>query len=473
MDRSLNMHIVVVGLSHKTAPVEVREKLAVPESRLGEALARLCSYSGVREGLLLSTCNRVEVYAVVDDIEAGYGRIQEFLADAHLSLPSEELTPHLYWHSGDRAIGHLFRVAASLDSMIVGESQILGQLKDAFEVALTHKTTGVILNKVVKKAISVAKRVRTDTKIAEMAVSVSYAAVELARKIFSDLSGKTVLLVGAGEMAKLAARHFVANGVRHVRVTTRSPHHALELADKFNGTAVPFEQFGEDMASADIVLVSTGAAHYLIGSDDVQRAVKQRMNRPMFLIDISVPRNIDPSVRHVDNAFLFDIDDLKLRVEQNMEDRLREAEKAEQMVSEEVKVLRQWFQSLEVTPTIVALKNRVDDIKRVELEKALGRLSHLSIQERELVEGMASTIVNKLIHSTLVTLKTEVNSSDGVAFVEAARRFFNLGETSSSDQNGLSSSSAAESDHEKGDDEPRFESLRSPSIIQNPRGTGK
>jgi glutamyl-tRNA reductase len=425
------MHIVVVGLSHKTAPVEIREKLAIPESRLGEALTRLCSYSGVKEGMLLSTCNRVEVYAVVEELEPGYSRIQEFLADAHLALSSEQLTPHLYWQTGDRAILHLFRVASSLDSMVIGESQILGQLKDAFEMALTHKTTGLILNKVVKKAISVAKRVRTDTKIAEMAVSVSYAAVELAKKIFADLSDKTVLLVGAGEMAKLAARHFIANGVRHVRVTTRTPQHAVELADRFNGTAVPFEQFREDMASADIVLVSTGASHYLIGSDDVQRAVKQRMNRPMFLIDISVPRNIDPAVRHVDNAFLFDIDDLKSRVEQNRDERLQEAEKAEHMVVDEVSVVRQWLQSLEVTPTIVALKTRVDDIRRAEVEKVMGRLGHLSPQERALVESMASSIVNKLIHNTMVTLKSEVTSTEGAAFVEAARKFFNLSDMGS------------------------------------------
>ncbi len=423
------MHIVVVGLSHKTAPVEIREKLAVPESRLGEALTRLCSYPGVKEGILLSTCNRVEVYAVVEDLELGYGRIQEFLADAHMSLSSEQLTPHLYWQTGDRAVTHLFRVASSLDSMIVGESQILGQLKDAFETALTHKSTGLILNKVVKKAISVAKRVRTDTKIAETAVSVSYAAVELAKKIFSDLRDKTVLLIGAGEMAKLAARHFIANGVRHVRVTTRTPQHGLELANRFNGTAVPFEQFRDEMATADIVLVSTGAARYLVNSDDVLRAVKQRMNRPIFLIDISVPRNIDPSVRHIDNAFLFDIDDLKFRVEQNRGERLQEAEKAERMVVEEVGIVRQWMQSLEVTPTIVALKNKAEDIKRNEVEKAMGRLAHLSPQERALVEGMASSIVNKLIHNTMVTLKTEVTSAEGAAFVEAARRFFNLSET--------------------------------------------
>ena len=428
------MHLIVVGLSHKTAPVEIRERLAVPESRLGEALARLCSYPGVKEGILLSTCNRVEVYSVVEDVDTGYGRIQEFLADTHLSLSSEQLTPHLYWHTGDRAIAHLFRVASSLDSMIIGESQILGQLKDAFEVALAHKTTGVIMNKVVKKAISVAKRVRTETKIAEMAVSVSYAAVELAKKIFSNLHEKTVLLVGAGEMAKLAAKHLIANGVGHVRITTRTPQHAVDLAEKFGGTAVPFDQFKDDMASADIVLVSTGAAHYLVGAEDVHRAVQERMNRPMFLIDISVPRNIDPAVRHVDNAFLFDIDDLKHRVEQNRAERVHEAEKAERMVIEEVTMILDWMKSLKVTPTIVALRNRVEDIKRAEVEKVLGRLGHLSAQDRELVEGLASSIVNKLIHRTMVTLKNEVNSSSGPAFVEAARQFYALDRPAASTQ---------------------------------------
>lgn len=430
------MHIIVVGLSHKTAPVEVREKLAVPDSRMGEALSRLCSYPGVMEGLLLSTCNRVEVYAIVEDLEAGYGRVQEFLADTHLSLSSEQLTPHLYWHAGDRAIVHLFRVAASLDSMIVGESQILGQLKDAFETALTHKTTGLILNKVVQKAISVAKRVRTETKIAEMAVSVSYAAVELAKKIFSNLSEQTVLLVGGGEMAKLAARHLIASGVRQVRVTTRNMQQAMELADRFGGTPVPFDDFRHEMSTADIVLVSTGAAHYLLSADDVQRAVKQRFNRPMFLIDISVPRNIDPAVRHIDNAFLFDIDDLKQRVEQNREERLQEADKAERMVVDEVGVLRHWLKSLEVTPTIVALRNRTEDIKRAELEKVLGRLPQLSQAEREVVEGLASSLINKLIHGTMMTLKAEANTANGTAFVEAARRFFNLEDDTAAAQRG-------------------------------------
>ena len=428
------MHMIVVGISHKTAPVEIREKLAVPESRLGEALSRLCAYPGVKEGLLLSTCNRVEVYAIVEDIEPGYGRVQEFLADTHLSLSSEQLTPHLYWHAGDRAIAHLFRVAASLDSMIVGESQILGQLKDAFEVALCHKTSGLLLNKIVKKAISVAKRVRTETKIAETAVSVSYAAVELAKKIFSNLKDQTVLLVGAGEMAKLAARHLMSNGVRQVRITTRNAHHAIELAQRFNGTPIPFDDYRTELASADIVLVSTGAAHYLVSAEDVHRAVKQRMNRPMFLIDISVPRNIEPAVRDIDNAFLFDIDDLQLRVEQNREERLHEAEKAEQLVVDEVGVLRQWLKSLEVTPTIVALRNRTEDIKRSELDKAFARLNHLSNDDRQAVESMASAMINKIVHGTMVTLKAEASGSGGVAFVEAARRFFSLDEGSSGNE---------------------------------------
>lgn len=420
------MNIIVVGLSHKTAPVEVREQLAVPESRMGEALARLRAYPGVREGVLLSTCNRVEVYAVVEQVERGYAAVQEFLADTHMALSSEQLTPHLYWHAGDRAIGHLFRVAASLDSMIVGEPQILGQIKDAFECALAHKATGVVLNKVVKKAISVAKRVRTETRIAETAVSVSYAAVELAKKIFSNLSEKTVLLVGAGEMAKLAARHFIGQGVRQVMITTRDLHGAVELAKRFNGTPVPFDEFRREMAQADIVLCSTGAARYLILAEDVQRAVRERMNRPIFLIDISVPRNIDPAVKDIDNAFLFDIDDLQTRVEQNREERMREAGKAERMVEEEVGVMLRWLKSLEVTPTIVALRRRAEAIKQAELDKALGRLAGLGPQERALVEGLASSIVNKLLHGPLMTLKAEAQSTDGLAFVEAARRFFRL-----------------------------------------------
>lgn len=420
------MNIVVVGLSHKTAPVELRERLAVPESRIGEALNRLMTHARIREGMFLQTCNRVEVYAVVEQVEAGFSGIQEFLVDTHLSVSAETLLPHLYWHADDRAVTHLFRVASSLDSMVVGEPQILGQVKDAFRSALTHNSSGVILNKLVKKAISVAKRIRTETRIAENAVSVSYAAVELAQKVFSDLSARTVMLVGAGEMAKLAAQHLVKNGVRHVLLTTRDPARAGSVAERFHGTSIPFGDFRAEMHKADIVLCSTGASHYLISPEDVQRAVRERWNRPMFLIDVSVPRNIDPEVRQVDNAFLFDIDDLEGHVEQNRDDRNREAMRAEGIVEEEVDVILKWLQSLEATPAIVALRQRADAIKQAELQKALSRLGTLTSQQREALDGLASGIVNKLLHGSLVALKSAAQSSNGSIYIEAARRFYGL-----------------------------------------------
>ena len=420
------MNIIVVGLSHKTAPVELRELLVVPNSRMGEALNRLMAHAGIREGMLLQTCNRVEVYAIADQVEQGFSAIQEFFVDTHLSVSAEQLLPRLYCHAEDRAITHLFRVASSLDSLVVGEPQILRQVKDAFQDALTHHATGVILNKVVKKAISVAKRVRTETRIAENAVSVSYAAVELAKKVFSNLAARTVMLVGAGEMAKLAAQHLVNHGVHEVLLTTRDPVRAAEMATRFNGTSIPFEEFRANMHRADIVLCSTGASHYLINPEDVERAVRARWNRPIFLIDVSVPRNIDPDVRQVDNAFLFDIDDLESHIEQNREERMLEAARAESIVKDEVDVILKWLQSLKATPTIIALRKRADALKQGELEKAFGRLGALTSEQQEAVEGLASGIVNKLLHGPLVALKSAAQSSNGLVYIEAARWFYDL-----------------------------------------------
>lgn len=468
------MHIITVGLSHKTAPVELRELLAVPDSRMGEALKRLMTYSGVKEGMLLQTCNRVEVYAVVDQVESGFSAIQSFLVDSHLSLSAEQLLPHLYWHSGDRTIAHLFRVTASLDSMVVGEPQILGQVKDAFRSALTHNTSGVILNKLVKKAISVAKRVRNETGIAENAVSVSYAAVELAKKVFGNLSARTVMLVGAGEMAKLAATHLMNHGVRHVLLTTRDPERARTMANRFQGSPVPFEEFRSEMAKADIVICSTGASHYLISAEDVQRAVRERMNQPIFLIDVSVPRNIDPAVREVDNAFLFDIDDLEMHVEHNREERQAESVKAEAIAKEEVAVIQKWIQTLVATPTIVALRKRAEVIKQTELDKALGRLNTLSDQDRETIEGLASGIVNKLIHGSLVTLKSAAHSSNGPIYIDAARRFYNLdsGEEASEEDDQLSSSIVVPetSDVKSANDQETMQHVDEPKFSQKATG---
>ncbi|RMH34918.1 MAG: glutamyl-tRNA reductase [Nitrospirae bacterium] len=420
------MNIIVVGVSHKTAPVELRELLAIPVSRIGEALKRLVVYPSVKEGMFLATCNRVEVYAVVDDVDRGVSAVQEFLVHTHLAVSEEMLLPHLYRYVDDRAIAHLFRVAASLDSMVIGEPQILGQVKTAFELSLLHRASGVILNKVVRKALSVGKGVRTQTRIAEFAVSVSSAAVELAKKVFSNLHEKTVLLVGAGEMGKIAAQHLIRNGVRQVLLTTRNLHRAHALAERFHGKAIPFGELRSALVRADIVLCATGAPHYVIEREDVERAIRQRMNRPVFLIDITVPRNIDPAVKEIDNAFLFDIDDLENHVGHNQEERRREATKAEALIQQEVETISSWLRSLEATPTIVALKKRGDEIKQAELEKALGRLGPLTERERRTIESLATGIVNKLLHGSLVTLKTEAQSHNGLLFIEAARRFFDL-----------------------------------------------
>ncbi len=420
------MNVIVVGLSHKTASVELRELLMVPDSRVGEAINRLMAHPDIHEGVFLQTCNRVEVYAVTDRADAGFAAVQEFLVDTHLSLSAEQLLPHLYWHAGDRAITHLFRVASSLDSLVVGEPQILGQVKECFRDASTHNASGVILNKVFQKAISVAKRVRTETRIAENAVSVSYAAVELAKKVFGNLSERTVMLVGAGEMAKLAAQHLVDHGVRQVLLTTRDSLRARDMVTRFHGTSVPFEAFRTNLHKADIVLCSTGAPHYVIGPEDVERAVRERWNRPIFLIDVAVPRNIDPGVRQVDNAFLFDIDDLEAHVAQNREDRRMEAECAEHIVTDEVGVVLRWMQALKATPMIVALQKHADAIKHAELQKIFGRFGMLTPDQREAMEHLASGIVKKLLHGPLVALKDAVQSSNGAMYIEAARHFYRL-----------------------------------------------
>ena len=420
------MNVIVVGLSHKTASVELRERLMVPVSRVGEAIRRLMAHPNIHEGVFLQTCNRVEVYAVADRADAGFAAVQEFLVDTHLSLSAEQLLPHLYWHAGDRAVTHLFRVASSLDSLVVGEPQILGQVKESFRDASTHNASGVILNKVFQKAISVARRVRTETRIAENAVSVSYAAVELAKKVFGNLAERTVLLVGAGEMANLAARHLVDHGVRQVLITTRDARRARDMVTQFHGTAVPFEEFRAELHKADIVLCSTGAPQYVIGPEDVERAVRERWNRPIFLIDVAVPRNIDPDIRQVDNAFLFDIDDLEAHVEQNREARRMEAASAERIVRDEAGIVLRWMQSLKATPMILALQKHAEAIKQAELQKIFGRCGMLTPDQRDAVEHLASGIVKKLLHGPLVALKDAVQSSDGSMYIEAARHFYQL-----------------------------------------------
>jgi len=420
------MNIIAVGLNHRTAPVELRERFAVSESCLPEALARLKRWPGIDEGVILSTCNRVELYAVVKETAHGVESLRGYLVTLASDISGEGLEPHLYCLDGAEAIRHLFRVAASLDSMVVGEPQVLGQVKDAYDVALLHKATGVVLNKVMKKAISVGKRVRTETGIAENAVSVSYAAVELAKKIFQDLSEKTVLLVGIGEMGKLAARHLIGAGVSRVMIANRNYERAIDVAKRLSALPVPFNLVHQEMAGADIVLCATAADAYVIGPDDVQRALRSRKNRPMFLIDISDPRNIDPAVGSLDNAYLYNIDDLQSQVVTNLEQRRMEALKAEDIVRVEVPPVVAWLKSLEVVPTIVALRRKADGILREEIDRILAKLGPLAPRQRELVEELAAAITNKLLHSPLIALKAEADSSNGALFAETAQRLFDL-----------------------------------------------
>ena len=420
------MDIILVGLSHNTAPVEVREKLSFSGQMLSDGIKRLRGYENISECLILSTCNRVEIYTIVDQSEIGIARIKDFLHSYQTDLPIESISQHLYIHKNEAAIKHLFRVASSLDSMVVGEPQILGQVKDAFDTALLNKTTGVIINKLFKKSISVAKRVRTETKIAENAVSISFAAVELAKKIFSSLRDKRGMLVGAGEMGELAANYLVSSGIKEIVVSTRNYDRALTLAQTYKGRAVRFEYFLEEMSKSDVVICSTGAPDYVIRAEHMQDIIHKRRNSPIFLIDISVPRNVDPAINKIDNVFLYDIDDLQAVVEANRRTRKEEADKGEQIIVEEVETFTKWFKSLEVVPTIVALRDKVEDIRKRELERVTEKLRTLSPEEIAAVEGLTSTIVSKILHGPLVALKSESDSSNGLLYAETIKKIFNL-----------------------------------------------
>ena len=428
------MHIVTAGLNHKTAPIEIREGLAISNGDLSDALASLKTLPAVEETMLLSTCNRVELYAVAKDIDAAIKELHQFLMQRNPASAPEQLTQHLYFLSDDDAVRHLFRVASSLDSMVMGEPQILGQFKDAMEAAVSQGCTGVVLNKVLKKAISIAKRVRTETPIGEQAVSVSYAAVELAKKFFQNLADHSVMLVGAGEMGELAGRHLVNHGVTRVMVTTRNFQRAVAFAKQFKGTPIPFETFKQEMLGADIVICSTGSPHAIITTQDMLKIVRARQNRPLCIIDIAVPRDVEGDVRDIDGVYLFNIDDLQQIVAVNMEERQKAAMTAEIIVQEEVVTMMGWMKTLETVPTIVALKKRGEEIRQGELEKVLARLPGLSGSEREIIEGLASSIVNKLLHRPLVTLKEEAANANGTMYVDATRRLFSLDEDSTTDR---------------------------------------
>jgi glutamyl-tRNA reductase len=421
------MEILVVGCNHKTAPLELRERLHVPTPDLAAPLEALGKEPPILERLLLSTCNRVEVYAVVDEVGAARQAIEALLA-ARAHLPAAAFADHLYRHTAAGAVRHAFRVAASLDSLVVGEPQILGQVKDAYQAAGAAGAVGPVLAALMERALRVGKRIRTETAVGASPVSVATVAIELARQIFGLLAGRTVLVLGAGEMSEAAAHHLKEEGVSAILVSNRHYERALELAGRLGGRAVRFDQFKEELLGADIVIASTAAPHPLLTRADVEQIIRARRQRPLFLIDIAVPRNIAADVNAIDNVYLYNIDNLETVVAANQKLREQEATLAEAIVEREVEAFTRWLGSLDVVPTIQTLREKVEAIRDQELGKALHRLADLPPEQQAVVRQLAHSIVNKVLHHPMIELKRQSARRDGHITISALRRLFGLEE---------------------------------------------
>lgn len=421
------MSIVLVGVNHKTAPVEVRELLAFSDQACADGLRRLVDGDVVREGLIVSTCNRVEVLSAttMDQTERGAQRITDFF-DSERNLPRGYIIKHLYSHTNEEAVRHIFRVASSLDSMVVGEPQVLGQVRHAYSLAVEAGTAGRVLNRLVHRTFRVAKRIRRETGIAANAVSISYMAVELGKKIFDSLKGRTVMLVGAGEMAELSARHLVNAGVSRVLITNRTAESAEQLAQEFNGEAVPFDQLVESLSDADVVICSTAAPNYVV-TPALMRQALERRNSPTCIIDISVPRNVDPEVGKVPNVFVFDIDDLESVISSNIREREREAERAELIVQSEVMQFQQSLRVMDIGPTIGAVRQKLHELARAELARQRKKLGVLTPEQEIAIEALLMSTVNKISHPVLNQMRRSYETDDSET-VQALRDIFGVEE---------------------------------------------
>ena len=420
------LDIVLLGINHNTAPIELRECIAFTEDQSKSALHSLMRKTFIKEALLFSTCNRVEVLVVTNDSARAVAETKNFIAEFN-KIPLAQFENALYVHEGNEAVRHVFRVAASLDSMVVGEPQILGQIKAAYRTAIDQKTSGVILNRLLHRTFFVAKKIRSETGIGDRAVSISYAAVELARKIFDVLEGKEVLLIGAGEMAELAVEHLIRAKVDQVWVANRTFENGLELAEQFNGQAIRFEEIPESLKTVDIIISSTGASEYVIRPDQIKGVIRKRKNRPLFFIDIAVPRDIDPDINRLSNCYVYDIDDLKGIIDENIEDRQKEAIKGERIVDEAVIRFREWYESLDVVPTIIALRQKMTAIAEAELKKTL-QASTISKQEAKAIQKMADSLINKILHDPTQFLKRNGMREDKSLYIDSVRKLFNLDE---------------------------------------------
>jgi len=421
------MKLFVTGLSHHTAPVEVRERLAFDDAALPQALDRLRDRPGMIEGMILSTCNRVEVAVTVEEASDAGPIVENFLAETR-SVETAWMSPYLYHYDGREAIRHLFRVASSLDSLVVGEPQILGQLKTAYAVAKEHGSMSGYLDLVMTRAFNVAKRVRTETEIGASAVSVSYAAVELARDIFGSLQDKKVLLVGAGKMAESAARHLRRSGVADIVVTNRTRSRADALAEDFQGSVADYEGFHDVLPEVDIVIASSAAPHFILTRDTMKTVMTRRRNRPMFFIDIAVRRNIEASVNEIDGVFLYDIDDLDRVVKSNLSSRRNVAEQAEEIIDEEVQRMMTRLKTREIAPTIVHLQEQLEQVRAGEIERLRAKLGPLTPQQEEAIEAITRGIVNKIAHTPITELRRKANDPEALTLLVTIRKLFRLGE---------------------------------------------
>ncbi len=432
------MAIVMIGLNHETAPVEIREQLSFSSlaADSGDPNSMLLGYGGFSEGAVLSTCNRTEVYAVCSGSEDGVEQLCQFLSDFN-GLPVESFRGHIYVHRGLDAARHLFSVACGLNSMILGEKQILGQVRDAYKAAAEADVIGKVLHNLFEQALKVGKRAHTETGISENAVSVSYAAVELARKVFRSLKGKRILIIGAGKMSELVGENLAAQGVEEVIVANRTLERGQDLARRFSGRAVPFEGITTWLARVDVVISSTGAPHTVLKKEQVRSAMAARRQRPLFMIDIAVPRDLDPDIHSIDGVYLYDIDDLKSVVEANLRERQREAKLVERIIDEEADSFASWLNSLDAVPIIKSMRGKAEEVRQAELDRAFRKLPDLSDRQRDVIRAMSHLIINKILNEP--TVKIKEFASHGNTSNEQLRtvvELFNLGEVSPDSDNG-------------------------------------
>ncbi|KUG23619.1 glutamyl-trna reductase [hydrocarbon metagenome] len=417
--------IVLTGLNHKTAPVAVREKIFAGCLEKKDLFPALMAINGVEEVLYLSTCNRVEIIASIGEDGLAIKELGNFLSRSG-GLTQSEAAGCFYEYRGEEAVRHMFRVASSLDSMVMGEAQILGQVKDAYREALEKYATGVVLNRLMHCSFRAAKRVRSETAIAVNPVSISHAAVELAKKIFGSLDGKKILLIGAGEMAELTGTQLIERGAQSIIVANRSLVQAELLAEKFHGEAVALDALEKKLIEVDIVISSTGAPVFIVTADMLKKIHHQRKNRLLFLIDIAVPRDIEPAASALENVYLYNIDNLQDIVDENMHIRKKEAIKAEAIIDEEVTRYMNWQRELESVPTIVSLRNKAGEIVQAEMEKASGWMQNLDKEDQEKIDNLVNSVVNKVLHAPVTVLKEESSDISSRDIVAAVRRLFRL-----------------------------------------------